>query len=61
MAYFKYLPYLFLVIAALFIFEAVSRYNRGEDPLPLSLLAVAAIAMFFIRRKSYKRFRGPGK
>jgi len=59
MAYFKYIPFIFLIIAALFIFEAINRYSQGHDPLPYILLAICGIAMFFIRRRSYKRYRGP--
>ena len=59
MAYFKYIPYLFLIVAVLFIIEAITRYNEGHDPLPYILLAIGGIAMFFIRRKSYKRYQGP--
>jgi hypothetical protein len=62
MAYFKYFPYLFLIIAVLFIVEAISRYNSNEGGFwPLILLAVGAIAMFFIRRHSYKRYNNPKK
>jgi hypothetical protein len=56
MAYFKYLPYLFLIVAVLFTLDAVSRHNEGKDPIPSIILAVAAVAMFFIRRKSYGRY-----
>jgi len=59
MSYFKYIPYLFLIVAILFIVEAITRYNEGHDPLPHVILAVCAIAMFFIRRRSHKRFQGP--
>lgn len=58
MAYFKFIPYLFLVVAAVFAYDAVSRYNDGADPLPSIILAFAGVAMFFIRRKSYKRYTG---
>ncbi|WP_116790635.1 hypothetical protein [Flavobacterium psychrotrophum] len=61
MAYFKYIPYLFLLITLLFIIEAVSKYNEGSDPLPYILLAVCGVAMFFVRRNSYKRYQEPKK
>jgi MYXO-CTERM domain-containing protein len=58
MAYFKYVPYFFLLVAAIFVYDAVMRYTDGADPLPSVLLALAAVAMFFIRRRSYKRYTG---
>lgn len=54
--YFKYMPYLFLIVAVLFVVEGISKYNEGADVLPYIILAVAAVGFFFIRRKSYKRF-----
>lgn len=59
MAYFKFIPYLFLIIAILFAVEAFNKYNEGGDPLPYIILAVCGIAMFFVRRNSYKRYQGP--
>lgn len=56
MAYFKFIPYLFLIVAAVFTYDAVSRYNEGNDPLPSIILALAGVAMFFIRRRSYSRY-----
>ncbi|KOS07702.1 hypothetical protein AM493_17870 [Flavobacterium akiainvivens] len=61
MLYFKYLPYAFLGVAIIFIIDAITRYAEGADYIPSALLAVAAVAMFFIRRKSYKRYTNPGQ
>lgn len=56
MAYFKFIPYLFLIVAVFFIYDAISDYLEGGDPIPSGLLALAGVAMFFIRRKSYSRY-----
>ncbi len=58
MAYFKYIPYLFLLVTAIFIYDAIARYTEGRDFIPSILLALGALAMFFIRRRSYRRYTG---
>lgn len=61
MLYFKYMPYLFLVVALFFAYDAYSRYTEGRDPFPSILFVVGAVVMFFIRKKSYKRFDKPNQ
>lgn len=61
MAYFKYIPYVFLLIAIMFTVDGIMRYNEGGDGLPQLLLAGAGVAFFFIRRKSYSRYNNSGK
>ncbi len=61
MLYFKYMPYLFLVVAAFFAYDAYARYTEGRDPFASMLFVVGAVLMFFIRRKSYKRFQKPNQ
>lgn len=61
MLYFKYMPYLFLVVALFFAYDAYSRYAEGRDPFPSILFVVGAIVMFFIRKKSYKCFEKPNQ
>jgi hypothetical protein len=56
MAYFKYIPYLFLVFALLFLVDAISKYNAGEDATISFLFVGVGIFMFFFRRWSYKKF-----
>lgn len=55
-AYFKFMPYLFLVFAALFLYEAVTKLMAGEDSVVFFLFAGVAVFMFFFRRNSYKKF-----
>lgn len=61
MLYFKYMPYLFLVVAAFFAYDAYTRYAEGRDPFASILFVAGAILMFFIRRKSYRRFQKPNQ
>ncbi|PZR10563.1 MAG: hypothetical protein DI539_21120 [Flavobacterium psychrophilum] len=56
MAYFKIIPYLFLIFAGMFLYEAITRLMNGEDPLVFFLFAGVAVFMFFFRRNSYKKF-----
>jgi uncharacterized membrane protein len=56
MGYFKLIPYLFLVFAALFLIDGIVRLNEGENPVISFLFTGVAIFMFFFRRKYYKRF-----
>ncbi|MHA3789762.1 hypothetical protein ACX0HA_16265 [Flavobacterium hauense] len=56
MTYFKIMPYLFLVFAALFLVDAVTKLIDGGDPVVSFLFAGVGIFMFFFRRNSYKKF-----
>lgn len=56
MGYFKLIPYLFLVFAALFLVDAIVRLNNGEDPLISFLFTGVAVFMFFFRKRYYKKF-----
>ncbi|CAM3833757.1 hypothetical protein B0A58_13035 [Flavobacterium branchiophilum NBRC 15030 = ATCC 35035] len=54
----KYIQYVYLGIALLFLIDAIRQYQNGET-FWISLLFVGmAIALFFIKRKMAKRF-GP--
>lgn len=57
MGFLKYTQYVYLIIAALFIFDGISKLN---DPTanPWFSFAIAAVTvfMFFFRRKYSKRF-----
>ncbi|WP_242202240.1 hypothetical protein [Aestuariivivens insulae] len=52
MKYSKIFQYAYLVFAALFIYDAISRYvNTSELYYPSILLGALAIFMFFFRRR----------
>lgn len=63
MGYLKYVSYLFLVFAVLFIVDGFMRINEGRDGIISFLFAGVAIFLFFFRRKYYKKFndRANGK
>ena len=56
MGYFKLIPYLFLVFAALFLIDGIVRLNDGDNPVISFLFTGVAIFMFFFRKKHYKKF-----
>ncbi|OYQ34388.1 hypothetical protein CHU92_12005 [Flavobacterium cyanobacteriorum] len=56
MLYFKYVPYLYLVAGAFFLYDALVRLHEGQ-PAYISLGFVGlAIFMFFFRKKYAGRF-----
>jgi hypothetical protein len=57
MNYLKFTQYAYLIIAALFIFDGISKINAGNDTPWLSfLIAGMGVFMFFFRRKFAKKF-----
>ena len=57
MNYLKYTPYAYLLAAAFFIFDAISKLNDGNNAYWLSFLfAALAIFVFFVRKRYAKRF-----
>jgi c-di-AMP phosphodiesterase-like protein len=61
MGYFKLIPYVFLLIAVVFLIDAITRLNNGEDPIISFLFTAVAIFMFFFRRHHYKKFDSNSK
>ena len=60
MAYFKYIPYLFLIVALVFVGMSIKTYSEGGDGFPNLILAVSAIGYFFVRRYFHKqRYNNP--
>jgi L-asparagine transporter-like permease len=56
------LQYLYLVFAALFFFDMITKWNSDRNAAYLSLFfSVLAVAMFFFRKKYKKRFHDRGK
>ena len=57
MKYSKIFQYAYLVFAALFIYDAISKYmNKGEIVYTSILLAGLAIFMYFFRDKFRKKY-----
>jgi len=63
MVYLKYISYLYLAVAAFFIYGGITdivEKQNGHAVLSF-IFAGAAVFMFFFRRWSQKRFQGPQK
>jgi uncharacterized membrane protein len=62
MAFLKFFQYAYLVIAVLFIYEAVISCNTDRNRSYMSLFfVVLALFLFFFRRKFRKRFEDRSK
>ena len=62
MGYLKYTQYAYLIVAVVFIYDAITKMNAENDTPWLSfLIAGMAIFMFFFRRKFAKKFEGRNK
>ncbi|WP_163409002.1 hypothetical protein [Flavobacterium ajazii] len=62
MGYLKYTQYAYLIIAVLFIYDAITKINAGNDTPWLSfLIAGMGVFMFFFRRKFAKKFEDRNK
>lgn len=46
----KYVHYLYIVVAVLFVYEGVTQLQAGENYIISFLFAAAALFMFFFRR-----------
>ena len=56
MSYFKYVPYIYLVFAGFFIYDAVVKWNDPNSTPVLSLLiAGLGVFMFFFRLRFAKK------
>jgi positive regulator of sigma E activity len=62
MGYLKYTQYAYLIIAVLFIYDAIMRINAGENTPWLSfVIAGVGVFMFFFRRKFSRKFDNHNK
>ncbi|MEN3325013.1 hypothetical protein VP395_14840 [Mariniflexile soesokkakense] len=62
MKYSKIFQYAYLVFAALFIYDGVTKWNDGTNSAYVSLgLAALAVFMYFFRRKFAKRYDNTNK
>ena len=57
MNYLKYTQYAYLLAAAFFIYDGISKFDSNRNQAYLSLLlALMAVGMFFFRKKFAKKF-----
>lgn len=62
MGYLKYTQYAYLIVAILFLYEAIMKMSAGEATPWLSfLIAGVGIFMFFFRRKFAKKMENQNK
>ncbi|RZJ29144.1 MAG: hypothetical protein EOO48_08210 [Flavobacterium sp.] len=58
----RYTQYVYLIFAAIFIYDAVSKLMAKEDGYPLSfVIAGVCVFMFFFRRTFMKRIEERSK
>ncbi|MGB0186040.1 MAG: hypothetical protein ACPF88_03780 [Flavobacteriaceae bacterium] len=58
----SFFKYFYLIFAALFAYDAFSKWNTNRNAAYLSLFFVAfAIFIYFFRNKYHKRFKDRGK
>lgn len=58
----KYTQYVYLVFAAFFLYEGISKWNESENkPWLQFMIAGMAIFMFFFRRKFANKFNDRNK
>lgn len=56
MNYLSITKYIYLVVGLIMIYDAVTKWNLGEDYTLSLVLAALAIFMYFFRRNFGKRF-----
>lgn len=56
MNYLNITKYIYLVVGLIMIYDAISKWNKGEDYVLSAVLAALAIFMYFFRRNFGKRF-----
>ncbi|MFY0714491.1 hypothetical protein J1D01_12500 [Seonamhaeicola sp. NFXS20] len=62
MKYLSIFQYVYLVFAALFLYDGISKWGNGTNGAYISLgFAALAIFMFFFRRKFSKKFQNRNK
>lgn len=62
MTFLKFFQYAYLVIAVLFLYEAVIAWNTNRNRAYMSIFfVVLALFLFFFRRKFRKRFEDRSK
>lgn len=56
MGYLKFIPYLYIIFALFFIYDAVIKLQNGENAILSFVFAGIAVFMFFFRRYNAKKF-----
>lgn len=61
MKYYKYIYYLYLGIAALFLCDGMMKFSSGQEPWTSLIFFVLAVFMFFFRRKNIQKMEREDK
>ncbi len=61
MNYLKFTQYAYLMIAIIFIYEAFTKYQQGENYVIQLMIVAVSIFMFFFRRNFGKKFEERNK
>lgn len=57
MKYLQFTQYIYLVFAAVFIYDGITKLNDNEKPWLSFMIAGVSVFMFFFRRKFSKKFQ----
>ncbi|MFA9186702.1 hypothetical protein AAGV33_01215 [Flavobacterium sp. FBOR7N2.3] len=58
MSFLKYTPYVYLILAAFFIYDAIEKWNvENATPILSLLMAGLGIFMFFFRKRFAKKMQ----
>lgn len=57
----KYVHYVYLIMALLFVYDGITKYQNNENPILLFLFAAVALFMFFFRRHFSKKIQDNNK
>ena len=61
MTYLKYIQYVYILFAAFFLYDGITKMQNNESPWLSFLLVAMAVFMFFFRRKFNKKFEDRNK
>ena len=61
MNYLKFTQYVYLVFAAYFIYDGISKWGQEDKPWLNFIIAALALFMFFFRRRFAKKFEDHNK
>ena len=56
MTYLKFFQYIYLIFAAVFIFDAYTKFQNKENYTLSLIIAAVAIGMFFFRRHFHNKY-----
>lgn len=57
MGIFKFTAYLYLVVAAFFVYDGILRIQAGDAPYVSFAIVAVCIFMFFFRKSQIKKFQ----